>query len=456
MMTTTSFLNLIINNSTCSITGLSIEQHKALRDILSYEENPQAAYYSENFRSSKRYLMDKKGVFPTGLLYLVQDYLKTHKLIGTVFDCRFLPEPMPDDFHFDLEFSLLAPYPEQMAAAQACQMHGRGIICAPTGVGKSMIAALIIERIKVPTLVVVPSLELKKQLTQSLSKAFGASKVGSAHEKKLIAVENVDALDPEQVLDLYDCVIIDEFHHSGATTYRKLNKKAWSGVYYKFGLTATPFRSKDEERLLLESVLSQVIYQIAYQKAVKKGYIAPLEAYYYEIPKQKVKGYRWAEVYSELVVNNQPRNQLIANLLEDLNAAGASTLCLVKEIKHGENIQKLLTFDCAFVKGENDNNRMLIVEFLLRQRQCLIGTTGVLGEGVDTKPAEYVIIAGLGKSKNQFMQQSGRSFRVSPGKESAKLILILDRSHRWSISHFKAQCKYLLEEYGITPTKLKR
>ncbi len=128
-----------------------------------------------------------------------------------------------------------------------------------------------------------------------------------------------------------------------------------------------------------------------------------------------------------------------------------STLCLVKEINHGNILHNDGAFN--FVHGQSDE-RHLIESFAKGSLLTLIGTTGVIGEGVDTKACEYVIIAGLGKSKNAFMQQVGRAFRVFPKKESGKVVLFLDKSHKWTKAHFQAQVKYLKEEYGVVPIKL--
>jgi superfamily II DNA or RNA helicase len=439
-------IKLTIGNSECSIEGLDRQQDKDLRNLLSYTPDPSTAFFSGGF-VRKQCLMDKRGNFPTGLLYLVYEFLQGVKFSKK--DLRTRPDSSLMDFPMKLTHE---PYPEQKSAAEACYKHSRGIVTAPTGTGKSVIAALIIGRLKVRTLVVVPSLELKRQLRETLSATFPTVNVGGLDDSADIAVENVDSLDAGEELHSYDCVIIDEFHHSGAKTYRKLNKKAWKNIYYKFGLTATPFRSQENERLLLESVLSKVIYRVDYQKAVKNGYIVPMEAYYYDLPKRDVEGYTWQQVYKELIVNNELRNRIIAELLKLLASSKMSTLCLVKEIQHGDNIASLT--GCGFANGLNEDTQMLIAGFNKAKLTVLVGTTGVIGEGVDTKPAEFIIIAGLGKSKNAFMQQVGRGFRVYPGKQSCKIILFRDPSHKWTIAHFKAQVKYLRDEYGIEPVKL--
>jgi superfamily II DNA or RNA helicase len=411
-----------------------------------------------------RYMIDKRGEFPTGLLYAVENFLKQRGLKYVLNDLRVHPmlykfstETVPANYSFE-------PYPEQIEAAKAAKFHGRGIIVGPTGVGKSAIVSIICDTFRVPTLVVVPTLELKAQLTTCLSSVFGEEHVGplkgSSRPSQFISVENVDALDPRKPLKGFDLVIIDEFHHSGARTYRTLNKKAWSEIYFKIGLTATPFRSNDDERLLLESVLSQVIYRIEYNTAVEKGYIVPMEAYYYDLPKMKLQHGQsnFHSAYSQLVVKREDRNQLIAQLTGILRGQQQSVLVLAKQIDHGLQIQREIEDQFAltvpFVKGENDDNRETITEFSSGRDYALIGTTGVVGEGVDTKAAEWVVLAGGGKSKNAFMQQVGRVFRTFPGKESGKVIMFRDASNKWLLDHFNSCVRYLREEYGIEPVKL--
>lgn len=449
-------IELVIDNSACSIQGLNAEDFRKLRNVLSYDELTRGRW--GQYKTVRRFLMDKYGGFPTGLLYLVYSYLKERSLEVRSTDLRI--RPRLNQCRFDTLFisKSYEGYPEQIEAAKAAMFHeGRGIICAPTGVGKSFIAALVCDEFRVPTLIVVPSLELKKQLTHSLRGWFGDNTVGplvKGKPKHFITIENVDALDTKKPMWGIDLVIIDEFHHAGAKTYRDLNKKAWAGVYFKLGMTATPFRSKSTERLLLESVLSRVIYNIPYATAVAKGYIVPMEAYIYRLPKINLKGSgkNFHAVYKELVVERKDRNALISHLMHNLGEAGVSALCLVKQIEHGKALQQ--DTDFPFAEGENECNRQLILEFNLRETDVMIGTMGVLGEGVDTKPCEYVILAGGGKSKNQFMQCAGRGFRVFPDKSSCKLILIDDPSHKWVHEHVKACVKYLAEEYGIAPTEL--
>lgn len=428
-------VEILIGNSYSQIKGLTSGTFSELRKILSYETNPKAAYYSGGF-SRPKYLLDKKGFFPTGLLYLVR-----HFRPGVlVTDARLKPKMTPDMFKLNL--GPINPYLDQIAAAEHATSCHRGGIVLPTGTGKSLVIALIASRLNVKTLVVVPSLEIKKQLKSSLNALFGPN--------PNIVVENINS-----TLLKYDgnfnCLIIDECHHAAAKTYQTLNKTMWSKIYYRFFLTATFFRNDQNEHLLFEGIAGKVIYSLGIRDAIQRKYIVPVEAYYYDLVKKPTDAYTWSQVYSELVVRNAERNELIAVTLLRLNNE-APTLCLVKEIEHGAILSDLTGI--PFANGQDEETRRHIEDFNAGKIKSLIGTTGILGEGVDTKPAEYIIIAGLGKAKSAFLQQIGRGVRNYPGKESCKVILFRDASHKFLLRHYREQCKILKEELGIVPTKI--
>lgn len=444
-------LRLQIDNSLCRIEGLNPTEFKSLRDVLSYDIADSAAYYTGSCRPTKRYLIDRRGVFPSGLLYLVEKWLEPSRVQVERIDQRKVPPARDGLFTLTLPFD---PYPSQYAAVEAAVKSHRCIVSAPTGFGKSVLIAMLIHRLQVPTLLIVPSLELKFQLTESLREFFGTGIVGPLKTGSgwtPIAVENIAALDLSKPVKNYDALIVDEGHHVAASSYRRLNARCWNGIYFRYCFTATPFRNRSEEQILFESIAGKVAYKITHKEAVASGAIVPVEAYFFDLPKRKVTGTSWAQVYGELVVKNHERNVQIASLLRRL-AADAPTLCLCKEIAHGVALSALS--GVGFVNGQDEESRLLIKEFNAGRIQALIGTVGVLGEGIDTRPAEHIIVAGLGKSKPAFLQNCGRGFRRYPEKESAKIFIFRDPSHRFALSHFNAQVKYLKEEYGVTAVKI--
>lgn len=93
-------LKLIIGNSFSQLKGLTVEQHKSLKDIMSYNEDPTAHYFSRSFRSPKRSLIDKKGRFPTGLLAIVEQWVLKHTC--KVIDKRIKPASKPGMFRIKI------------------------------------------------------------------------------------------------------------------------------------------------------------------------------------------------------------------------------------------------------------------------------------------------------------------------------------------------------------------
>jgi superfamily II DNA or RNA helicase len=433
-------VKVIVGNSYSRVEGLTAETFRSLKKALSYEIDPSQAYYQGGHRPRTRTMLGAKGDFPTGLLHRVTAWAMTQGLRPEiVFNVR-APE---DSARVALKLGGKSPYAAQLQAVQAAVLSHRGILSMPTGTGKSLVIALLLWTFQVKTLIVVPTLELKNQLVDTLLQICGP---GSG-----CRVENID--NPElKNLTNFDMLIIDEAHHVAASTYHKLNKTAWRDIYYRFFLTATPFRNQTNEQMLFEAIAGAVIYKLSYPEAIQQGYIVPVEGYFIEVPKRKVEGYTWQEVYKERVVANDERNETIANLLGFLEKNNKSTLCLVKEVAHGKRLSALS--GVPFANGQDEDSRQYIKQFNEGKIKALIGTTGILGEGVDTKPCEWVLIAGLGKAKSAFMQQVGRAVRSFEGKESAKVVLVRDASHKWTLKHFNEQVKVLREEYGVEPTKL--
>lgn len=428
-----------IGNSYSRIENLTGQQIDDLKYLLSY--TPETNYFAGLYTKVKpTCLLNKRGEFPTGLLGLVSSYLYSGSLPYCVVDDRTVPKASGRLYNLNLK---VIPYQAQQEALNAAIRHSRGTIEAVTGSGKSLIMAMIINHFQVKTLIVVPNLTLKEQLTRVLTDCFGSL--------SNITVQNIDSKELQKPGN-YDLLLIDEAHHVAAKTYRLLNKKYWNNIYYRFFLTATPFRSQESQNVLLESVAGNIIHQLSYQDGVKTGSIVPIEAYEIEAPKFKVTGNSWGQVYKQMIVDNIARTETIQQLLIESRINKIPTLCLVREIQHGKNISANGAF--YFASGEDKESQQLIARFNKGEINILIGTVGVLGEGSDTKRAQRVIIAGMGKSTPQLMQNIGRVLRTAPGKTHGTVLLINDSAnHKWGKTHFSAQKRILLEQYGV---KLKK
>lgn len=435
-------ITVTMGNSYSRIQGLNLEQMKQLRTLLSYKIGYEQAKYIPNPANRVKYCVDLKGNFATGLIDRVEHFLLKSVIDCTIYNKCGYDRPY-DKYSREIRLNLSNPYPAQLEALRTILNHYRGVIAMPTGTGKSRVIAMLLASLKLRTLIVVPTLELKNQLRETLT--------ASLNSMDGVTVENIDSTALLTATD-YDCLIIDECHRSAAKTYRDLNKKQWRDIRRRYCFSATPFRNNKEEQLLYEGVCGEVIYSLSYADAVKQSYICPIEAYFYELPKSKPEGYTYPQIYSELVVNNKTRNLLIAEIINTLYNQDKYGLCLVKEVAHGKILEGMTGI--PFASGADEDSRIWIKRFKDGELKVLIATEGLLGEGVDTKPCEYVILCGIGKARSALMQKIGRTVRIYPGKESGKVIFFKDKSHKFPLTHFREECKVIREEYGIEPIKL--
>ena len=139
----------------------------------------------------------------------------------------------------------------QAEAARGMLGQELGVLCAPPGTGKTVIAANLIAARGRSTLVVVHSKPLLEQwvlrLTQFLDldvKEIGIIGAGKNKPKGRLDVATVQSLarrkNLEQLLAGYGHVVVDECHHVPAVTAEQVLQSA--PARYVTGLTATPYR----------------------------------------------------------------------------------------------------------------------------------------------------------------------------------------------------------------------
>ncbi len=147
----------------------------------------------------------------------------------------------------------------QNEALNALCRHQLGVMVAPPGSGKTVVACGVIARRAVPTLVIVDRQPLVEQWRERLSahlgidrKQIGVIGAGRRRPGGVIDVAMVQSLarrdDLAELTAGYGFVVVDECHHIPATTFERAVRQIAAPSW--LGLTATPYRRDGLEGLI--------------------------------------------------------------------------------------------------------------------------------------------------------------------------------------------------------------
>jgi len=137
----------------------------------------------------------------------------------------------------------------------------RGVLELPTGAGKTVIAIRAMVDLGVPTLVVVPTIDLLEQWIRELETEFDVpiGRFGGGEQRQEpITVSTYDSayLKAEDVGDAFEFVVFDEVHHLGGEGFRDVARLLAAPA--RLGLTATFERSDGAHEAVAELVGERV------------------------------------------------------------------------------------------------------------------------------------------------------------------------------------------------------
>lgn len=470
---------ITIDNSFCKIEGLTPSQEEMVKDLLTYEDDQvkqsiiqnkrqlyfahnrgltsKVAYLSHQIKLLEQYLevcWYRDGTIPTGHLELISGALREHfgpdsvKLIDT----RKKPRKTEK---FEWVQKPMTPRYYQAEMIPIGLSEHRGVFEAAVGSGKTFVMMSLIKELKTPTLVIIPAKDLAGQ-TVSVFQEFLGKKAAmlltsTSLDKPLapIRVTTIQTLKAIQkkglvsnILKDVGMVCIDEFHHAGADSYTSLMKE-FNSIYYRFGFTGTYLRN-DSKTLDMWGLLSKRIYHYSASKATQDGFLTPLKIITHEIPGILSKSY--PTEYKKNYCGNHHLLRKIAEILQQLDN-NESVLILVKQKEEGGSlIQKYLEekgIPSTFISGDSKRSEVkeILKAFNEKQIKILIGST-IIGEGIDIKSTDHLIMAQGGKSEIAITQAIGRAVRLYPNKKVAYL-------HDFRMLDTKYMEKHWLERYKI-------
>ena len=140
----------------------------------------------------------------------------------------------------------------------------RGVLELPTGSGKTVIGIAAMEALGVPTLVVVPTIDLLTQWREELAAEFECpiGQLGGGTQRvEDITVGTYDSayLRADELGDRFGLVVFDEVHHLGGEGYREIARLLAAPA--RLGLTAT-FERPDGAHEVVAALLGPLVHRV--------------------------------------------------------------------------------------------------------------------------------------------------------------------------------------------------
>lgn len=329
----------------------------------------------------------------------------------------------------------------------------RALLISATGTGKTYASAFAMRELGFKrVLFLVHRVTLAKQAKNSFEKVFdkkvtmGLVGAGSYEYEKDYVFATVETLNRDTHLFQYqpndfDCIILDEAHHSSNNIYTKVIH------YFKpklfLGMTATPDKREDnqEGKNIYEIFHYQIAHEIRLQQAMEDNLLCPFHYFgISEIISLDDRTLQAAKLTEE-EFNLLTSDERVRHIIEQSEYYGYSGervkgLIFCSRVKECEELSRKFNargYRTVALSGkDSEEKRQEAFERLAmeetdatQEMQPLdyIFSRDILNEGVDIVEVNQVIMLRPTQSPIVFIQQLGRGLRKAPGKE---YVVILD------------------------------
>jgi superfamily II DNA or RNA helicase len=332
---------------------------------------------------------------------------------------------------------------EEIEVEREVHDRHRNLVVAATGTGKTVIAALDYRRLRdaaiqrgepAPSLLFVAHRrEILQQSMRTYREVLADPNFGEEYhsgarpERWRHVFASVQALTAYDVTSMpanaFDIVVVDEFHHAAAPTYRKLLNHLQPREL--LGLTATPERTDGFD--LLSFFGGRTAVELRLWDALSADLLCPFH-YFGIADGTELNGLQWKRgryderQLEELYTGNDKRSAIVLrevqDKLSDVRAMRALGFCV--SIAHAEYMAR--TFEAAgiparAVSGETSTaDRDQALRDLKDRRVNALFAADLFNEGLDLPEVDTVLFLRPTESPTVFLQQLGRGLRQADGK----------------------------------------
>ena len=331
---------------------------------------------------------------------------------------------------------------EALMALEQTRLHRfrRGLVVMATGLGKTWLAAFDTARPQFRRVLFVAHREeiLRQSMDvfrrvrpdADLGLYYGGEKrpdAGVLFASIQTLAANLHRFRP----DRFDYVVVDEFHHAAARSYRRVIDHFQPE--FLLGLTATPNRMDGADLLALCS--DNLVYECPLTEGIERGDLSPFRYFgiaddvdYTQIPWRG--GQFDPEALTE-AVETRERAQHTLDTWRDMG--GGRTLAFCVTVSHADFTAEFFRHHgiaaVAVHSGPASAPRARSVEQLRAGELQVICTVDVFNEGLDVPEVDTVLMLRPTESPVVFLQQLGRGLRRSDSKDALTVIDLIG-NHR--------------------------
>ncbi|MBN1380402.1 MAG: DEAD/DEAH box helicase [Deltaproteobacteria bacterium] len=430
---------MITLSSDALLTSDCPELLKAVTETLTFinplwiENKKMKRWQGNTRRLIQCYRRTRQGLsVPRGFMGQLISMAKSFSVPYRIIDQR---RSLPDTFYrFD---GFLKPF--QRHAVDVMLKKDFGILAAPTGSGKTVMALAMIAERKQPVLIIVHSKELLNQWIDRISaflaipeKDIGIMGAGKKTIGNQITVGIVNTIYQvaDEIKDRIGFLVVDECHRTPARTFTEAVSAF--DCKYMLGLSATPWR-RDNLTNLIYWYMGDLHHKIDQAGLIESGDILQVEVITRETA--FIPTYDPIEEYTTMLselTEDKVRNALIAgDIVNEAKKGDGVCLILTDRKEHCRALAQMIGaqgIEADILTGDlADSERQDIIERLNKGRiSVLIATGQLIGEGFDCSALSTLFLTTPVKFDGRLLQYLGRVLRPGPGRDKARVYDYVD------------------------------